>query len=46
VKEAHKTLADLVGVEVVKWTANVASDGSIRDYKANVKVAFKVKGSD
>jgi len=46
VKEADKTLNGLIGVEVVKWTANVDGDGKITDYKANVKVAFKVKGSD
>jgi len=45
VTQAAKTLADLVGVEVVGWTAEVR-DGAIAAYKANVKVAFKVRGSD
>ena len=45
VAQAAKTLADLVGVEVVGWTAEVR-DGAITAYKANVKVAFKVRGSD
>jgi hypothetical protein len=45
VGQAAKTVSDLIGVEVVGWTADVR-DGKLVAYKANVKVAFKVKGSD
>lgn len=44
--QAAKTLDELVGVEVVGWTANIGPDHRISDYRATVKVAFKVKGSD
>jgi dodecin len=46
VSQAAKTLADLVGVEVIGWTANIGPDKQISDYRATVKIAFKVKGSD
>lgn len=45
VAQAAKTLDGLVGVQVVGWTADIV-DGKVSAYKANVKVAFKVKGSD
>jgi len=45
IAQAARTLDELVGVEVVGWTANVQA-GKIADYRANVKIAFKVKGSD
>jgi flavin-binding protein dodecin len=46
VAEAEKTLSGLIGVEVISWTASLDEKGKIKAYKANVKVAFKVKGSD
>jgi len=45
VTQAAKTLDAILGVEVVGWTADV-ENGQIVAYKANVKVAFKVRGSD
>lgn len=41
VAEASRTIHNITGVEVSNWTANV-SNGSIVEYKANVKVAFAV----
>ena len=41
VKEAARTVDHITGVEVLNWTANV-EQGDIREYKANVKVAFAV----
>lgn len=38
---AKKTLHGISGVEVVKQTATV-KDGEINEYRATVKVAFKV----
>ncbi|MFZ5633213.1 MAG: dodecin family protein [Bacillota bacterium] len=38
--EASRTLNDIVGVEVVNFTAHVES-GKIVGYKANLKVAHK-----
>ena len=32
-------MGNMVGVEVLNWTANV-KDGSIAEYRANVKVAY------
>lgn len=43
--QAAKTLNDLIGLEVVSWTADI-KDGKLTHYKANVKVAFLVKGSE
>lgn len=43
VQEAAKTVHGISGVEVTNWTANVR-DGNLVEYKANVKVAFKVDG--
>ncbi len=39
VVEASKTVDNITGVEVLHFTASV-EDGKIKDYKANVKVAF------
>ena len=41
--DAAKTIDNITGVEINNLTANVA-DGSIVEYKANVKIAFGVKG--
>ncbi len=41
VKEASKTVDNIVGVEVMNNTANV-ENGRIVEYKANVHVAFEV----
>ncbi len=43
VAEAARTVDHITGVEVVNWTAGV-DNGQIRDYKANIKVAFVVDG--
>lgn len=40
-REAARTVHGITGVEVLNWTADVR-DGSVVDYKANVKVAFVV----
>jgi len=39
VGEAARTLGNITGVEVINFTANV-ENGEIREYKANVKVAY------
>jgi flavin-binding protein dodecin len=39
VKEAAPKLPNIVGVEVLNWTANV-KDGAIAEYKADVKIAY------
>jgi flavin-binding protein dodecin len=39
VGEAAQTLGNITGVEVVNLTANV-ENGQIKEYKANVKVAY------
>jgi len=44
VKDASKTIRNITGVEVLNNTANV-QDGNIVEYKANVKIAFKVDGT-
>ncbi|NLZ53043.1 MAG: dodecin domain-containing protein [Thermoanaerobacteraceae bacterium] len=44
VKDASKTIRNITGVEVLNNTANV-QDGDIVEYKANVKIAFKVDGT-
>jgi dodecin len=41
IKDASKTVDNITGVEVYNLTANVR-DGQIRDYKANIKLAFGV----
>ncbi|MDX1435461.1 MAG: dodecin family protein [Anaerolineales bacterium] len=38
---AGKTIHNITGVEVTNWTARV-TDGSISEYRATVKVAFRV----
>ena len=43
VKAATKTLDQVVGVDVVGWTAKVDPDGQLAEYHANCKVAFVVK---
>lgn len=40
VDEASKTAGEIVGVEVVNFTANV-ENGQVTEYKANVKIAHK-----
>ncbi|HAP94097.1 MAG TPA: hypothetical protein DCM26_05680 [Desulfotomaculum sp.] len=40
VNEASKTAGDIVGVEVVNFTANV-ENGQVAEYRANVKIAHK-----
>lgn len=42
VKEAAKTVRNISGVEVYNLTADV-QDGNIIEYKANVKIAFRVE---
>jgi dodecin len=42
VKEASKTIQGLRGVDVVGQTAVIENDG-ILEYRANVKLSFKVK---
>ena len=41
VMEANKTIDDVVGVEVTNFTANI-DNGRIEEYKADLKVAFRV----
>ena len=45
VAQAAKTLNDLIGIEVIGWTADI-KNGKVAGYKANVKIAFIVKGSE
>ncbi|MCL5057867.1 MAG: dodecin family protein [Actinobacteria bacterium] len=40
VSEASRSLNEIVGVEVVNFTANV-ENGRVVEYKANLKVAHK-----
>lgn len=42
VREAAKTVHSITGVEVTNFTANI-DNGEIVEYRANVKLAFKVK---
>ena len=44
VKEAAETVNDITGLEIVNQTARV-ENGHIVEYRANVKVAFKVKNN-
>lgn len=39
VKEASKTVRNIIGVDVVGWTANVEKN-KIISYKTDVKIAF------
>ena len=41
VRQAAKTVRNITGVEVLNWTGNV-ENGEVVEYKANVKVAFRV----
>lgn len=41
VMEASRTIDDIFGVEVTNFTAHIDS-GHITEYKADVKVAFRV----
>jgi len=43
VSEAYKAVDNIVAVEVINWTANV-DRGKIKEYKANVKVAYVDEG--
>ena len=43
VAAASKSLDDLICVDVVGWTANIGDDGKLSEYRANCKIAFKVK---
>lgn len=45
VAEAAKTIRHISGVEVLNWTGNVV-DGEVVEYKANVKIAFRVESED
>ena len=38
-REAYKTVRNIVGIEIVGWTAKVEKN-KIVSYKANVKMAF------
>lgn len=40
VDEASRTTGDIVGVEVVNFTANV-ENGQVTEYRANLKIAHK-----
>lgn len=42
IKKASKTIDNITGLEVVKYSARV-EDGKIIQYRANVKLAFPVK---
>ena len=44
IKDAHLTIRNITGVEVLNNTANVVN-GKIAEYKSNVQIAFKVDGS-
>ena len=41
VRQAAKTVRNITGVVVLNWTGNV-ENGEVVEYKANVKVAFRV----
>ncbi len=41
VREAHKTIDNITGVEVTNWTATV-DQGMVNEYKVDVKIAFGV----
>lgn len=41
-EEAQKSIRGITGIKVLSWTADV-SEGKIKSYKANVKIAFKVE---
>lgn len=41
-KEARKTVRNIVGIDVLKFSAKI-KDGEIIEYRANVKIAFIVE---
>ncbi|MCD6563667.1 MAG: dodecin domain-containing protein [Thermoproteales archaeon] len=41
-KEARKTVRNIVGMDVLKFSAKI-KDGEIIEYRANVKIAFIVE---
>jgi len=43
VAEATKTIRNITGVDVVGQTA-VVEDGVIKEFRANIKIAFMVRG--
>lgn len=43
VEEASKTVRDISGLKVMNQTATV-KDGTITEYRTNVKISFVVKG--
>jgi flavin-binding protein dodecin len=42
VKEASKTVRNLKGVDILRWTAMIEGD-KIVEYRANVKISFVVE---
>jgi flavin-binding protein dodecin len=40
VKEAHQSVKNVSGVEVINWTGDVDDNGNIVDYKADVQIAY------
>lgn len=42
VQNAARTIDNITGVEVMNLTANVV-DGEVKEYKANVKLAFGIR---
>ncbi len=42
VREASKTVDNITGIEVLNLTANVAN-GEVKEYKANVRLAFAIR---
>jgi flavin-binding protein dodecin len=42
VKDASKTVRNLVGVDVLGWTGKI-DGGKIVEYRANVKISFRVE---
>jgi len=43
VQRASETVEDISGIEVINFTADVNNDEVVQ-YRANIKVAFHVKG--
>ena len=44
IRDAHKTLQGITGLEVVAQTAKV-EDGKVKEYRTTVKIALLVKNS-
>lgn len=42
VKEASKTLRNIVGIDILGWTGKIF-EGKIVEYRANVKISFLVE---